>query len=111
MSMQIEEAIIGQLTNIEETGFVGMRPAITIPSDVGMILTVINDDDVELCWGTSSVEEEDSDMDRPVEDAILSDVVGQYGSKSYFLQLHNLLWYHYPTDKFYGLVLDRVQLS
>ena len=26
MSMQIDEAIIGQVTNIEETGFVGKRP-------------------------------------------------------------------------------------
>ena len=26
MSMQIEEAIIGQVTNIKETGFVGKRP-------------------------------------------------------------------------------------
>ena len=75
-----------------------------------------SDDSVKLCWDTSSVEEEDSNMDRPVEveilveDEIKSDVVGQYGSKSYFLQLILLKWYHYPTDRIYGLVRDKLNL-
>ena len=96
MFTQIEESMIGQVTNIEETGIVGMRPAVTIASDVGMRLTDVNDDDVELCWDTSSVEKEDSDMERPVEEEILSDVVGKCGFKSYFLQLCDLSWYTQP---------------
>ena len=75
-----------------------------------------SDDSVELCWDTSSVEEEDSNMDRPVEveisveEEIKSDVVGQYGFKSYFLQLMDLKWYHYPTDRIYSLMRDKLNL-
>ena len=78
-SMQIEEAIIGQVTNIEETGFVGMRPA-----DMNE-----DDDEVVLCYDASSDEDEDAIicMDRPVVEEIVSDIVDEFAHKSYFLHL------------------------
>ena len=54
--------------------------------------------------------DEDTDMDRPVVEAIVSDIVGYLAHKSYILQLNDSLYYHYTTDKIYELVTDRPAL-
>ena len=105
---QMEEAMIGNVTNIDVTD-VGMGPA---DSEVGMRPTEGDNDDSVLCYDASS-DEEDADMDRPVAvvEEIVSDIVGEFAHKSYFVHLRDGCYYHYPSDKIYGLVRDRPELG
>ena len=57
-------------------------------------------------------DEEDTDMDRPpVVKEIVSDIVGEFAHKSYFVHLRDGCYYHYSSDKIYGLVRDRPELG
>ena len=107
MFAQMEEAMIGNVTIIDETT-VGMRPA---ESDVGMRPTEGDDnDDIVLNYDPSS-DEEDVIMTSEPEVVEISDIVGQFAHRSYFVQLRDGNFYHYPTDKIYTLIVVRPELE
>ena len=107
MFAQMEEAMAGNVTNIDETT-VGMRPA---ESDVGMRPTEGDDnDDIVLNYDPSS-DEEDVIMTSEPEVVEISDIVGQLAHRSYFVQLLDGNFYHYPTDKIYTLIVVRPELE
>ena len=41
----------------------------------------------------------------------ISDIVGQIAHRSYFVQLRDGNFYHYPTDKIYTLIVVRPELE
>ena len=41
----------------------------------------------------------------------ISDIVGQFAHRSYFVQLRDSNFYHYPTDKIYTLIVVRPELE
>ena len=107
VGMRPTESDVGNVTNIDETT-VGMRPA---ESDVDMRPTEgDDDDDIVLNYDPSS-DEEDVIMTSEPEVVEISDIVGQLAHKNYFVQLCDGNFYHYPTDKIYGLIMVRPEME
>ena len=103
---QIEDSINEQLT-VDVTSALEVLPVVT-ESEVTLMDN--DDDNIVLNYDDSSADE-DVDMDRPVVEEEKSDIVGVLAHKSYFLQLRDGSYYHFPSDKIYELIRERPELG